>query len=294
MSFKSLLIASAIFLSYFSIAPSFAEGEESQLVVQTSPLREPEAAPPNEDKKSLLIPNTEANSEENAPRNKLHSFFTDGCSSFPDGIPLLDKNKWRKCCIEHDVVYWQGGTAEDRKNADAHLGQCVANRAGKILGGAMYLGVRIGGYEALPTTWHWGYGWAQDRGYAPLNSEEKRQVQALITAIPKNLEELPNKSPGIVRSHESFTGNNCLDEAILEIEKTVPHKFQIESLEESDKEKAEGFIKTMILKTDACSEPFKFTFLLLRRDACIEKLNEVLARTSIRLKSVNKPNTACK
>lgn len=51
-------------------------------------------------------------------------FTTDGCSG---GMTLLwnflfDRNPpWNGCCVEHDKFYWQGGTAEDRRWADAGL-----------------------------------------------------------------------------------------------------------------------------------------------------------------------------
>ena len=80
-------------------------------------------------------------------------FVTDGCSAYFDG-------DWVECCVEHDMPYWCGGTAEDRRRADAGLADCVAERIGRpVLGEVMYLGVRVGGGPWWPADWHWGYGW---------------------------------------------------------------------------------------------------------------------------------------
>ena len=43
---------------------------------------------------------------------QLHSFESDGCSSFPDGTssePVL----WRDDCVVHDYAYWKGGTGKE-------------------------------------------------------------------------------------------------------------------------------------------------------------------------------------
>ncbi|MGB0644647.1 MAG: FAD-binding oxidoreductase, partial [Akkermansiaceae bacterium] len=51
---------------------------------------------------------------------QLHSFESDGCSSFPDGTasePVL----WRDDCVVHDYAYWKGGTWKERRDADREL-----------------------------------------------------------------------------------------------------------------------------------------------------------------------------
>lgn len=79
------------------------------------------------------------------------AFWTDGCSAWPDG-------PWQVCCIEHDVAYWCGGSAEERAFADRALRSCVAERGFGMLGWLMWSGVRVGGLAVLPLPWRWGYG----------------------------------------------------------------------------------------------------------------------------------------
>jgi hypothetical protein len=81
-----------------------------------------------------------------------HPFTTDGCSLWPD-------NAKQSCCIEHDMTYWCGGSAEDRQRADQQLEACVSRKTSSWAGTLMYVGVRIGGYPWLPFPWRWGYGW---------------------------------------------------------------------------------------------------------------------------------------
>lgn len=78
-------------------------------------------------------------------------FTTDGCSRWPD-------NSWLSCCIVHDIAYWCGGSAQDRKDADQELMQCVNNKTSPV-GTIMYSGVRVTGTPWLPTPWRWSYGW---------------------------------------------------------------------------------------------------------------------------------------
>ncbi len=79
-------------------------------------------------------------------------FTTDGCSIWPDA-------SWVSCCHVHDIAYWCGGSAEQRKAADQLLRQCVADSGSPITGALMGVGVRAGGLWILPLPWRWGYGW---------------------------------------------------------------------------------------------------------------------------------------
>ena len=78
-------------------------------------------------------------------------FVTDGCSMWPDGT-------WRTCCVAHDVEYWCGGVALNRRDADRALRRCVAERSGPTHAWFVYLGVRLGGHHLWPFGWRWGYG----------------------------------------------------------------------------------------------------------------------------------------
>jgi hypothetical protein len=79
-------------------------------------------------------------------------FQSDGCSCWFDG-------DWVDCCVNHDLVYWMGGTRAERKVADIELRRCVSAEGHPFIAWTMYLGVRMGGVWWLPTSFRWGYGW---------------------------------------------------------------------------------------------------------------------------------------
>ncbi len=81
-------------------------------------------------------------------------FESDKCSLFPDC-------DYGDCCIEHDKIYYFGGTSKERRRADVKLYRCIKAKKGfhhKIIAPLMYLGVRIGGVSWLPTPFRWGFG----------------------------------------------------------------------------------------------------------------------------------------
>jgi hypothetical protein len=96
---------------------------------------------------------------------ELVPFTSDGCSLFPDGT-FKDRDKWCDCCQNHDLAYWQGGSADERKQADATLHDCVMARTNdQRLAETMYLGARAGGHPGFPTWYRWGYGWPYEKDY---------------------------------------------------------------------------------------------------------------------------------
>jgi hypothetical protein len=102
----------------------------------------------------------------------IAAFATDGCSMFPDRAGEGGAD-WCSCCVAHDLVYWRGGTAEERHQADVMLQACVRQAANSaLLANLMYAGVRIGGVPYLNTSFRWGYGWAWYRPYGALSPEE--------------------------------------------------------------------------------------------------------------------------
>jgi len=110
-----------------------------------------------------------------ASASVLHDFKSDGCSLFPDGN-LEHRGLWCDCCFAHDIAYWQGGTQEERKQADETLRDCVLDRThNKALAVLMYDGVRTGGHPVFPTWYRWAYGWSYGRGYKALTEDEQRQ-----------------------------------------------------------------------------------------------------------------------
>ncbi|MDD2848233.1 MAG: hypothetical protein PHP95_07225 [Desulfuromonadaceae bacterium] len=112
----------------------------------------------------------------------LAPFTSDGCSLFPDGTSK-DRDRWCDCCQAHDFAYWQGGSDDERQQADALLRACVLTRTGdNVLAETMYLGTRAGGHPAFPIWYRWGYGWPYGRGYKRLSGREKLQVQEMLSA----------------------------------------------------------------------------------------------------------------
>lgn len=106
-------------------------------------------------------------------------FTSDGCSEFPNGLPQ-HKTLWLACCVQHDKTYWQGGTHQERWQADAALQQCVAAVGQPDIARLMLAGVRVGGSPYWPTRYRWGYGWPWPRGYAALSPGERAQAQAAM------------------------------------------------------------------------------------------------------------------
>ena len=110
----------------------------------------------------------------------LDPFTSDGCSLFPDAS-LISAADWCGCCVEHDVAYWKGGTAEERAAADARLRDCVVERtANTTLADAMYRGVRVGGSPYFYNWYRWGYGWDYERKYQALTQAEAETAAALL------------------------------------------------------------------------------------------------------------------
>jgi hypothetical protein len=95
-------------------------------------------------------------------------FITDGCSRWLDREWDLD------CCVTHDIAYWCGGTREQRRQADAAFGECVAANAGQPVGLSMRLGVRFGGQPLLPSSYRWGYGHAYRACYPSTKTQGAR------------------------------------------------------------------------------------------------------------------------
>lgn len=89
-----------------------------------------------------------------------YPFSTDGCSMSPG----LDKGV-KCCCVEHDFEYWQGGAAEQRKDADLRFKQCMKDSGHTFAASLYYPAVRVFGTPYLPTCWRWGFGWKYGRGY---------------------------------------------------------------------------------------------------------------------------------
>lgn len=107
---------------------------------------------------------------------EIRDFSSDGCSMFPDQS-LINSDDWCRCCFEHDIAYWQGGTEAERAAADLALRQCVLESTGdETLAEMMYQGVRLGGSPYFYNWYRWGYGWNYERKYRPLSQDEQAMV----------------------------------------------------------------------------------------------------------------------
>ena len=112
---------------------------------------------------------------------ELADFTSDGCSLFIDGT-FEKPELWKECCLKHDIAYWQGGTKEQREQADLAFKKCVEKKTGdSTLAQLMYEAVRAGGEPYFPTWYRWGYGWPMGRGYKALTKEEKILVHQKLS-----------------------------------------------------------------------------------------------------------------
>lgn len=125
--------------------------------------------------------------------DELTPFTSDGCSLFPNGT-ITQNTLWLSCCTAHDVDYWQGGTYQERIDADQALKQCVAKVGHPEIAKLMLTGVRVGGTPYLPTSFRWGYGWPYPRFYVSLTKKEREQVNQLK---PRNIQVSSNKDQPI-------------------------------------------------------------------------------------------------
>lgn len=124
-----------------------------------------------------------------APAADLAPFTSDGCSSFPNGVPA-NPSLWLECCLRHDLAYWRGGAYEERLDADLALEKCVATAGEPQIAELMLQGVRVGGSPYFLTTYRWGYGWPFGRGYQALTREELAQVAKRLESLEAMLREM--------------------------------------------------------------------------------------------------------
>jgi len=105
---------------------------------------------------------------------EIRPFTSDGCSSFPNGT-MMQNELWLSCCTEHDKAYWQGGSYQQRLDADIELKRCVAAEGETAIAELMLSGVRVGGSPFWPTQFRWGYGYSYPHGYTQTQSLSNRE-----------------------------------------------------------------------------------------------------------------------
>ncbi len=120
--------------------------------------------------------------------SELKPFESDGCSAFPDGT-LTENNLWLKCCYQHDLAYWQGGSYEQRMQADYALKHCVFEVGEPEVALLMLAGVRVGGSPYWPTPFRWAYGWPYLRGYKEITPTEQQQITHELNRLQTSLPE---------------------------------------------------------------------------------------------------------
>ena len=119
-----------------------------------------------------------------------YRFTTDGCSLWPD-------DGWQRCCIEHDIDYWCGGSSVDRCASDRRLRACAEALGHGTAGRIMHFGTRLGGHPWVPFPWRWGYGWdwpyAYDdaTGRAPLRGSDEACAEETGESPPVPLDDTP-------------------------------------------------------------------------------------------------------
>ena len=115
----------------------------------------------------------------------LKPFESDGCSAFPNGT-FSQNELWLSCCQAHDYAYWQGGTYQNRLDADRELRDCVSHVGKPEIALLMLAGVRVGGSPYFPTKFRWGYGWLYPAFYGELSPLQKLQIHHLSPATKNN------------------------------------------------------------------------------------------------------------
>lgn len=115
----------------------------------------------------------------------LKIFTTDFCTGYAEGTRNEPK-KWAHCCVEHDLNFWVGGTAEEREQADLGLKKCVAATGENEQAQIIYMGVRLGYYSPYHIKeMRWGNGWL-DESRAHYQKLTKNEVDLIKLSLTHN------------------------------------------------------------------------------------------------------------
>lgn len=88
---------------------------------------------------------------------------SDGCTAISIFFRLFTREKhlpFKRCCIDHDRVYWYGGDPKLRNEADKQMRNCVRNSGYPIMAWIMWTFVHyLSGPKLLgfnnPFPWSW-------------------------------------------------------------------------------------------------------------------------------------------
>lgn len=117
---------------------------------------------------------------------RLREFTTDFCTAYPEGT-FAQPHLWAKCCVEHDLFLWAGGSKKDRNDVDKNLKKCVAETGATIHSKLIYFGVRLGSYSPIKFKGKlWGNGWIPRRKEAPLTKEEILFIEEFLKDHPSD------------------------------------------------------------------------------------------------------------
>lgn len=228
--------------------------------------------------------------------NVLKDFTSDGCSSPSPYIKYPFQDSYELCCVAHDIHYWKGGTYQQRKKADEELRICVEEQGHENTAHLVYLGVRIGGNDSLPTPWRWGYGWERDRGEHPHNSDELELIAKQTESIPLDLREIrPVKPRTPIVIPTSITGDHCKDTVVNYLETKL--RMTVSTFSPADLFKPllphinHGPGKrTLAVYTKECAQgPIRFTFAVPSRRACNVNSASSLEALLIHMENVELP-----
>jgi hypothetical protein len=222
-----------------------------------------------------------------AVQNLLKPFVSQGCPRFPNGIEYPNQDKWALCCVQHDVSYWKGGTAEDRAEADKQLRACIIEQNEPNTAGLVYLGVRHADTETHGTTHRWGYGWVINRGYTPLTETDKAQVAKLEKDIPSDYSRVrfPSSLPAGFPKFESLTKNYCVDAVLSFIQHQLHRTLTPMRVDHHIESLSAGFVETIKINDQLYAEPYEFKFEVPKRGSCNQPPNQWPADHPVRLKS---------
>lgn len=105
---------------------------------------------------------------------ELKSFETDGCTFFFD---KMGKRDWKKCCLEHDIKYYIGGTKKRKKSVDRELKSCVKEAGGDFWAFIMHSGVKIGHLSPVKSKYAWNRSWNKSREkFADVFTEDEKEL----------------------------------------------------------------------------------------------------------------------
>lgn len=104
---------------------------------------------------------------------QLLPFKTDYCTGYPDGT-FSSPEKWKHCCLLHDLFLWAGGEEKDRVASDLELKSCVAATGEENQALVMYWGVRAASYSPVKFPDKvWNNGWRTSRpAFQKLTAED--------------------------------------------------------------------------------------------------------------------------